>query len=379
MTSAVPLRRCTGPVISNIGANGPLYTAQVTIGGSQTFSMLADTGSTAVVVAATTCKDCAGITPLYTPGPQATDLHEMVGLAYGAGTVSGDVVGDTARAGSAQTAQVHLLAVAQQNGFFGQKALCETYEGVLGLGTQPAGGLDYFPQVVATQHVQDVFALGLCPSSGSLWLGGFDPSKTTGPVQFTPMTSDGSYEIDLTGISVAGTALDVQSASFGPMVIDSGDPMLNMPGMLSGTGDAFEKVTAAISQNSTFQQIFGGADWFSPMHVQSCAKTSMSASDLDAALPTLTLTFGHDPSVSVVAKATSSYLQAQTDASGTSWCPGMRPEEGMGSSGCGGSDCDAGAPEALPVGMIGDAFLRSSVVIFDRARGRMGFAPHDCP
>jgi hypothetical protein len=180
------------------------------------------------------------------------------------------------------------------------------------------------------------------------------------------MADSAYYTIQLTGVAVAGTALRVPSTSYGSAIVDTGDPLLRLP------GDLFQAATAAIASNAQFQRLFGGADWFSSTtEPPSCAGSGTTAAQLDASLPTLTLTFGSGPSISVEARATSSYLQAQNSGGTTVWCPGLAVEGFT----CGGSG-DAGCPsEAL----IGDAFLRSSVVIFDRQNSRMGFAPHICP
>jgi hypothetical protein len=372
---AVPLTRCPSPVISSFGLNGPLYTAKVSVGGSQTFQMLVDTGSSEMGVASSSCTDCMGVSPLYNPGPNAVDLHQTSGVVYNGSAVSGELFTDDVQVGQAQTVPVNFLAIVKQINFLTQSPLCTSYQGVLGLGTPGPAERDYFAQVVALRRSANMFAVGLCETGGSLWLGGYDPSTVTGIPQFTQMDQSGFYTIQLTGFEVAGNRLNVPSTSYGAAVVDTGDPLLRLP------GDALQAAAMAIASNADFQKLFGGAAWFSSP-TPSCATVGMTAAELDAALPPLTLTFGSNPSISVQARATSSYLQAQISGSNTSWCPGLAAYDvastGGGSGGSGGTDA-GGLIGAGPVAIVGDAFLRSSVVIFDRQNQRMGFAPHTCP
>jgi hypothetical protein len=369
----VPLARCATPVISALGVNGPIYTAKVTLGGSQAFDLLLDTGSSEMTVASSSCTDCTGASPRFTPDSTAVDLHQTDSIQYGAGDLAGELYADNAQVAGAPTVPVNLLAVTKSAGFFGgRNAICNTDQGILGLAPPSPGESDYFTQLVGLRGVANVFAVGLCDTTGSLWLGGYPPSAATGDPQFTPMDDSRLYYVQLTGFEVARTALTVPSTSYGSVVVDTGDPMLRLP------GDAFQAVTAAIASNPEFQSLFGGADWFSSStQLPTCKASGMTAAQLDASLPTLTLTFGSGPSISVEARATSSYLQAQNSGGATVWCPGLVPLATATASG--GSGSDAGAQGSNAVGIVGDSFLRSSVVIFDRQNSRMGFAPHACP
>ena len=92
-----------------------------------------------------------------------------------------------------------------------------------------------------------------------------------------------------------------------------------------------------------------------------CSTAKAGKAELDATLPTLTLIFAGD--VAVTAKPTESYL---IPVGGQSWCPALQPF----SKGC----------KNPIVADLGSPILRSSVVIFERAQSRIGFAPHTpCP
>jgi hypothetical protein len=75
------------------------------------------------------------------------------------------------------------------------------------------------------------------------------------------------------------------------------------------------------------------------------------------------MTFGSNPAITVEAKATESYLFPYGN---DNWCSALT-----------GLDQGQGFPIAS---IMGAPVLRSNVIIFDRAKKRMGFAPHTaCP
>jgi hypothetical protein len=153
----VLLARCAAPVISALGVNGPIYTAKVTLGGSQTFDMLVDTGSPEMLVASSSCNDCTGVSPLFTPGTSAVDLHRTDSMIYGAGELAGELYTESAQVGGAPTVPVNLLAVTNSAGFFGsQNVLCDSDQGILGLATPLSGESDYFEQLVGLRGVPDI-------------------------------------------------------------------------------------------------------------------------------------------------------------------------------------------------------------------------------
>jgi hypothetical protein len=93
---------------------------------------------------------------------------------------------------------------------------------------------------------------------------------------------------------------------------------------------------------------------------EACKTLSKTKADLDAALPPLTLTFGDGAdAITVQAAPTESYLANYEGM----WCPTLASFD-PGSSG-------------LPIASImGAPLMRSNIVIFDREKQRIGFAPH---
>jgi hypothetical protein len=267
-----------------------------------------------------------------------------------------------------------LAAIDSQTQFFtgsitcGPSATAYSNQGVLGFGRGPdavTGTDGFFDQLLAANPVlANIFATELCGAGGTLWLGGYDPTALTAAPQYTPLlaaqgdTTDSIfYAVDLEQVSIPGTSVDVPTGGYPTSIVDTGTSLF----LLQPT--AFSAITSAISSSTAFQTLFGtsAASFFS--NVDECVTLSPTSEEIDAALPPLTLVFGTSPAISVTATATESYLVSYSTGS---WCPTMQ----------------SSAPStSLPLAsVIGSPLLRSSIVIFDRAAMRIGFAPHAaCP
>ncbi len=353
---AIPLTAC----VPNV------YSAEVTLGGSQDFQLVLDTGSTTLAVAALGCATCtaAGVETLYVQGPTAVDHKVAVSAMYGAidpSGWSGDIVEDWVGTGaSPEMARVDLVAISQQSQFLVGTCGIGPPEGVVGFATsaiETPGTNGFFDEVVAAGKVPDVFATRMCPTGGTLWLGGYDPAFTTAPPVYTPMSTPGWYTVGLASLAVAGTTVPVPSGSYTSTMLDTGSSGSSLsPG-------TFSALTGAIAATPAFSTVFGGAasSFFSGT---TCVALPQTKAQLDAALPPLTLTFGSSPGVTAQATATESYLLTYGDGK---WCPAIVSR----------------APDAEFPGIaaiLGAPMLASNVVIFDRANQRVGFAPHTaCP
>lgn len=354
----VPLSACEPSV----------YAASVTIGGSQQFALVLDTGSTTLGVAGAGCASCtdAGAASLYQPGSTASDEHESADAGYGALEASGwvgEIYEDTVSMGTpTASAPVKLVDIQQQTSFL--VGTCgspgATPGGVLGFApakTAVAGTNGFFDQLVAEGTVPDVFAVHLCYGGGTLWLGGYDPASTTAPPVYTPMSPAGfdayAYTVELASVTVAGTTVPVPTGSYTAALLDTGSSISWMPPA------AFDALTTAISADGAFQQVFGAASSTFFADPSQCVSLTQTKAALDAALPPLTLTFGSNPAVSVQASPTESYLLVL----GGRWCPAITSR--------------TPTPDFQSIAAsLSAPILRSNVVVFDRANQRIGFAPH---
>jgi hypothetical protein len=377
------------------------YLVPVTMGGSQKFQFALDTGSTTMAVASSTCLSC-DVTPTYTPGSSAVDEQMTTSSVYELGGWKGEVYQDTAKVGSAPVVLDKFAAIDSQSQFF-QGSFCggqpTSPPGIIGFGptaTAVPDTIGIFDQLVSLAHVPDIFATELCQANGTLWLGGYDVGSMTAPPQYTPITTSGMsefyYTVGFKAIEVAGTSVPIATADYTDSIIDTGTSVIFLP------PGAFSQVVAAIAAVPAFSQLFGaatiaqldagigdaggavdaadaspdaanavidakGAQWFLSQP-GNCVGLAQTKAELDAMLPPLTLVFGSDPSISVNAPATESYLlDANVD---NLWCSTLAPQTPT-----------AEFPNAAT---LGAPILRSNIVIFDRKNQRIGFAPHTpCP
>lgn len=347
---AVPLHACV-PLI---------YAADFGIG-SQSFRLIVDTGSTSLGVAGSGCSNC-NVSPLYSPGSTAVDQKKSANAQFGSGSWSGKVYEDSVGPTAATSVPVKIVSITSQNGFFQPGSTCggKEYHGLLGL-SQPASAVQgtngFFDQYVATKGATDVFAHELCDDGGTLWLGGYDANATSGPPQWVPFTSDFAssayYAVNLESITVEGTNIPIASGQYQDSIVDSGTSVF----LLGST--AYDKLAAALQATAGFKKLLGSkADWFTaPAGQPSCANLSQSKAEIDATLPALTIRFAGGATAKAV--ATESYLMPYP---GAGYCNSLisQPQS-----------------QQFPIAsLMGAPILRSSVVIYDRAQKRVGFAPH---
>ncbi len=333
-----------------------VYTAQATIG-TQQFQVTLDTGSTTLGIASTSCGSCTEATPKYKPGTSATDEHSQQTSQYGSGSWTGEVFQDAVALGSEPSVPVKFVAIDSQQGFF-EPIKCDSksggFQGILGLAPATSalpGTNAFFDDFVAAQHVPDVFAFQLCDTGGTLWLGGYDDTFALGAPVYVPLStsfiSPYYYAVTLSSISVLGMNIPVATNAASDALVDTGTSAWILP---SAT---FSALTQAIASSPMFATIFGsaGASWFA--NPNNCMPLTQTKAELDAALPPLKLLFGSE---TVDALPTESYLVSYDGE----WCPAL---------------------DSIDIGMgvasiMGSPILRSNLVVFDREKKRIGFAPH---
>jgi Eukaryotic aspartyl protease len=361
---------------------GGVYVAGITIGGTEEFQVMIDTGSTTLGVASSKCTSC-GVTNAYAPGRTAVDEHATATAVYGSTVTahgwSGEIYEDAVSMGGVTpTVPVRFVAIDSANDFYFAQG---RFQGIVGLapkGRALPGTNGFLDQLVVATHLPNVLATEMCPTSGMLWLGGYDPSFTTAKPQYTPMPPSSplllnAYPVHLSSITVAGVSIPVASPEEPDSIVDTGTPNFIL------VSAAFDALAAQIEANHAFQRIFGGpggdagmadagaigGSWLS--NTTACTAVDETKAELDAALPPLTLVFGTGPSsISVQTLATESYIrEVVLSAGGTCFSPAI----------------SGTAPDLLnKAAVLGTAVLASSIVIVDRENQRVGFAPHTaCP
>ena len=315
------------------------FTGTFSIGGTPS-ALLVDTGSSLLAVASATCTTCLadGVLAHYTPSATAVDDDHMFTATYDGGDMSwtGEEYQDTVAVGGTSVS-MSLYAITSEQSFF-QPGECGNATGILGM---QGDGPTSLPSTFATAGITDEFAMHECRSTGTLWLGGYDPASVTAAPTYVAMPDD--FTAELTDIAVSGTSIGVPASSYGEAIIDSGGPSIIVPQA------AYDAITAAVASSATFTATFGDATWFGK---QACVvDPPLSKAQLDAALPTLSVQLD---ATTVAMAATDSYLMTIDDAGHTYYCPALATQ-----------------PSFLD---LANSLIRSQVVIFDRVHRQLGIA-----
>jgi hypothetical protein len=335
------------------------YNAPFSIGGSS-FALTIDTGSSDIGVVSSSCTNCTGITPVYSPGSSATDQHATGGVSYSSGQGwTGEIWSDTFSPGAGLAPKTKLVAIASQSDDFFASASCGlgaipiSYQGIAGFGvaSSATSGVESPLTALTGAGMPNIFSLALCGLGGKMWFGGFDASSASAAPIYTPLLSGFYYNITVHDFSIGGTAL---GASIGEVDLDSNTTELELP------QTAYDSVKSAIGNDSVFAGHFGGTSFFANGDcIAPLDEAPPTPDQLDADLPTFTIMLddGAGGSTPLTLKATSSYLEPIVVSGVTKYCPEVEP---------------SGTSTAI----IGSAFVREQVVVYDIAASRVGFAPY---
>ncbi|GAB5586440.1 hypothetical protein Unana1_01340 [Umbelopsis nana] len=204
------------------------YVADVTVG-TQTFSLIIDTGSSNTWVGANT---------QYVPSSTAKDTGNSVSVSYGSGSFSGEEYTDNVSLGSGFTIKSQSVGDASSaTGFSG-------VDGIIGFGPDDltsgtVSNTNVVPTIVDNAYSQGLIStkvLGVYfePISGSsttsnngeLTLGGVDSSKYSGSITYTPITST-SPASDYWGINISKITYGTTSVSSSlPGIVDTGTTLI---------------------------------------------------------------------------------------------------------------------------------------------------------
>ena len=339
------------PAILLKNAQHAAYTVNVTVGGSQTFDVIVDTGSTTLGIAGDDCATCSNISPQYAPGPGAVDAGSAASSAYAIGGWTGEIYTDSVALTDDTIAPLNmkLVDVTEEEEAFGEQNIAQ---GILGFGppTLAVGDTDAYVTERIHAGASGVFAIQMCDYDGLLWFGGADKTHEAVAEQYTalaPIDKDHPfYEVDVASARIGGMSLGLS----GEAVPDTGTTIMALP---TASANAFRD---AINDNPGFTKVFAGQTFELGTAALACMTTTHTRAEIDEALPQFGITFaGLDGTpFTFDLPATQSYLLPV----GTAYC-----------SGVGEAFADA------PITILGDAFLRSFVSVFDPVDNKIGFSP----
>jgi hypothetical protein len=351
----------TGVALPMTSPDGSFYLANMTIA-SQTFKMDVDSGSTTTAVAGMGCTSCTGLSPLYAPTAAAVDTHKTTSTSYADGSswmgeVFTDMIG---LGGGTPDVSVNFASITTQTMFFTDTS----YQGILGLGPKfllEPNTTSYLDQVTKASTVP-VMGFEMCGTTGTMWLGGFDPAAASAKMQYTPMVPISAdqpfYALTIDDVALGGTSLGIDKAMF--VEHDTQQNITYYPIVDTGTSLAYlptavaNKLLTQVNGASAYSTLFNAA--IDP-NGTGCtnAKAGVTAAMIDSMLPTMSMSF---PSASgadivVTASATNSYM---FDVGGGMFCFAVGDDGGFGS-------------------VLGDTFMRGFVSVIDVQNSQIGFAP----
>jgi hypothetical protein len=221
------------------------------------------------------------------------------------------------------------------------------------------GTTAYFDKIAAA-GVTATMAFELCPTAGTMWLGGYDASHAAGPMQYTPLLSTGDnagfYAVSMTTIALGATDLGATAASLDGPIIDTGTSLFYIPSA------AETNLIKAINADPAFKTLFPTQKLTDPTNSSSptagCVNAPSGTSDamVDQQLPKLAMTFAGTGGsrITLEAPALASYFYS---TGGGQYCLAVY----------GGGDHGNAT--------LGDAFMRGFITVIDVANQRIGFAP----
>jgi hypothetical protein len=229
------------------------YVVSTTVG-TQTFSLIVDTGSSNTWVGSGT---------KFVPGSAAVNSGKAFAVTYGSGSVSGTEFTDTVTVGGLTVTKQGVGDGTRSSGF-------EGVDGIIGFGPvdlteDTVSGQTTVPTVMDNLKSQgtittEVLGVSFLPESGSdtddtngeLTLGGTDSSKFTGSITFVPKTTTSPYNefwgISVTSITFGSTTLSGAANA----IVDTGTTLIIIPtsaynAFLSASGGKTDATTGLSS------------------------------------------------------------------------------------------------------------------------------------
>ncbi|CAO3695755.1 unnamed protein product [Umbelopsis ramanniana] len=204
------------------------YVTSVKVG-TQTFSLIVDTGSSNTWVGAGT---------KYTPGSTAKNTGDTVSVSYGSGSFSGKEYTDTVTLGSLVITGQSIGDATSSTGFSGVDGIIgfgpvDLTEGTVSSTSEVPTIIDnaysegLIPSKVLGVYFEPISGSATTANNGELTLGGTDSSKYTGSITYTPITSTSPSSL-YWGINVSKIAYGTTSVSTAslPGIVDTGTTLI---------------------------------------------------------------------------------------------------------------------------------------------------------
>lgn len=335
--------------------DGSFWGPMVTLSG-QKFMMDLDTGSTTIGVAGSSCTTCTNISPKYAPGSGAMDEMKTASTQYADGSGwSGEIFNDAINlGGNTPDVKLNLASMTKQTQFF----FDNSYQGILGMGAKVNAepNTDSYFELGVASGLNPIMAFEICDAgTGTMWLGGYDATKASGTMQYTPLLAitgnQPFYAIDITGMKIGDTTVGTGAATFEKPVVDTGTTFFYVPTAVD------KAIIAAINNNANFKVLFGATAKVKDYGcVKPVAGTTVTSDTIDSMLPAYSMSMpgmngGADINLSL--KASQSYFY---DGGTDGWCYAI---------------ADGGTQDATT---MGDTIMRAFITVIDETNHQVGWA-----
>ena len=343
----------------------------------QILEVLVDTGSSLLGVVGSTCRDIESHKSCPAPqgigfkpkSSQAVSCGELPGCCKGSGASScvasvGYLDGTAAQGpvykvqasfqyeGNATALEVFVGVMSKERGHFSS---LKTH-GILGLGVVPTQSIPDFLSIMAQEGLSPVVSACFSDEGGELTFGEPDLSKTTtGHILYTPVQipkTDWAVNVSSMQVDGADTSASISLQGL-HAVVDTGTTVLIVPKPI--LDKLVMSLKSQCSSIRALREFFCNPNGKSIFDVPSGQCLPFSESIFDS-LPDIVLTIGDSIIVRIPGR---NYIRWEERS---------------------GHKCGMFAIMAIPAAprdlmLLGDTFLRSSYVVFDRANMRVGFAP----
>jgi hypothetical protein len=202
----------------------------------------------------------------------------------------------------------------------------------------------YMDALVQTENISDIFSMCLGIQNGILVIGGVDTNYFTDPIQWTPITTQTYYIVNMPSISINGMNMD--TTNFGDVIVDSGSTGMLVP------NDLYNQMLSAFTSTcGTSDSVFCGSESLLNATGGNCLQLDISQT---TNLPSIDFTFQGTDSPFTVSIEAKDYLTVST-------------RDGTLCASLGIYTTDSGI-------LLGDTFMKAFYTVFDRENSRIGFA-----
>jgi len=358
LNRAAPLSGDNENIYGNMSSG--FFYCDVAIGTpSTTFTVIFDTGSSDLLVPASSCSTCGKVNH-YNPSKSSTSSKVTcsqdtqctcsagvctINDQYGGGEDVKSTVYSDSVSWSSLSATTRFGAITSESP--AGTSFPAGVDGILGMAYQAlsaANNPTFFDSLVAAGEVDNVFSLCISDQGGEVTLGGIDYTKFSGNIAYTDITLEAWYCVSMEDLLVNGKSVGVDSSVYNKYhtIVDSGTTLFYIPQR------AYNAMMTLMKANCSSQSLKGICD--NDSGFLACQSgVSLTQSQIDE-YPSLTVSLDNNVELTIDGN---DYL---VPVGGGEYCFGIQ----------------AGSTQFPTI--LGDVVIQNFYVVFDRQNSQIGFA-----